>query len=125
LHCGKRREGQQATSRPIQLPIGKTINRDDFFPASFNRLVGPGEQRGGMSDAGRPGGLQVDDELELGRLHDRQVGRFLALEDVNAESVAACLFHPTTVEIALVDCVLFDVGSLSLLGNILRFRMLD
>jgi hypothetical protein len=35
------------------------------------------------------------------------------------------LFHPTAVEVALVGCVLFDVRSLSLLGNILRFRMLD
>jgi hypothetical protein len=32
------------------------------------------------------------------------------------------LFHPTAVEIG---CVLLDVRSLSLLGNILRFRMPD
>jgi hypothetical protein len=35
------------------------------------------------------------------------------------------LFHPTAVEAALVGFVLLDVRSLSLLGNILRFWMLD
>jgi hypothetical protein len=34
------------------------------------------------------------------------------------------LFHPTAVKIALVCCVLLDIGSLPLLGNILRFGML-
>jgi hypothetical protein len=33
------------------------------------------------------------------------------------------LFHPAAVKIALVRCVLLDVGSLALLGSILRFRM--
>ena len=36
---------------------------------------------GGHLEAERLGGLQVDDELELGRLHDRQVGGLLTLED--------------------------------------------
>ena len=48
---------------------------------SFDHLVGDGEQRGRHVDAERPGRLQVDDELELGRLQHRQVGRLLALED--------------------------------------------
>ena len=29
----------------------------------------------------RPGGLGIDNEFELGRLHDRQIGRLFALED--------------------------------------------
>jgi hypothetical protein len=33
------------------------------------------------------------------------------------------LFHPAAAKIALVRCVLLDVGSLALLGNILRFGM--
>ena len=37
---------------------------------------------GGTSMPSSLGGLQVDDELELGRLHDRQVGGLGALEDV-------------------------------------------
>src|SRR3977135_586048 len=45
----------------------------------FDRLGGEREQRRRHVDAEQPGGLQVDDELELGRLHDRQVGGFCAL----------------------------------------------
>src|SRR5215510_12521093 len=54
-----------------------------FEPAftSFDHLVGAGEERRRHVEAERARGLQVDDELELGRAHDRQVGRFLALED--------------------------------------------
>src|SRR5262245_14013051 len=40
----------------------------------FDQLVGAGEQRRRNFEAKRLGGRQVDDELELGRLHDRQVG---------------------------------------------------
>ena len=36
---------------------------------------------GGTVEAEHPGGLGVDDQLELGRLHDRQVGGLRALED--------------------------------------------
>src|ERR1700736_665525 len=47
----------------------------------FNHLVGECEQRRRLLDAERLGGLQVDQELEPGGAHDRQVGRLLALED--------------------------------------------
>ena len=36
---------------------------------------------GGTVEAERPGGLKVDDKLELGRLQDRQIGGLGALED--------------------------------------------
>ena len=49
---------------------------------SLDHLVGDGKESRRHLDAERPGGLQVDDELELGRLHDRQIGRLGALEDV-------------------------------------------
>jgi len=48
----------------------------------FDHLIGAGEQRRWNVDAERPGGLEVDDEIELGGPQDRQVGRFLALENV-------------------------------------------
>jgi hypothetical protein len=38
---------------------------------------------------------------------------------------AGGLFQPAAAKIALVRCVLLDIGSLPLLGNILRFGMLE
>ena len=35
-----------------------------------------------MVEAERLGGLEVDDELKLGRLLDRQIGRLGALQDM-------------------------------------------
>jgi hypothetical protein len=42
----------------------------------FDDLVGDGEHTWRHLDVERSRRLQVDDELELGRLHDRQVGGF-------------------------------------------------
>src|SRR5260370_16077780 len=41
---------------------------------SLDHLVGAGEQRRWNFQAKRPRGRKIDDELELDRLHDRQVG---------------------------------------------------
>ena len=47
----------------------------------FDHLVGGGEQRRRHGEAKHPGGLVIDDQLELRRLHDRQVCGLGALED--------------------------------------------
>src|SRR5947207_2337985 len=48
---------------------------------SLDHLVGTGEQYRRHSNAKCPGGLHIDDQLEMGRLLDRQVGRPGAFQD--------------------------------------------
>src|SRR5262249_49364878 len=47
----------------------------------FNHLVGECEYLGWNIKAERPGGFEIDHQLKLSRLLDRQVSRPLALED--------------------------------------------
>jgi hypothetical protein len=49
---------------------------------SFDHLVGELLEMQRHVEAECPGRLQVDDELEFGRLQDRQVSRLRALEDL-------------------------------------------
>src|SRR5216683_6321581 len=49
---------------------------------SFDHLVGLGEDRWRDGEAERLRSLEIDDQLERGRLHDWQVGRLGALEDL-------------------------------------------
>ena len=53
----------------------------------FNHLVGKTDER--KIEAKCLGGLKIDRQLELCWLHDRQLGRLLALE--NPSDVDACL----------------------------------
>src|SRR5262245_66684602 len=48
----------------------------------FNHLVGTDEQCGREGDAQRPGGLEVEDEIELRRLLYRKLARLRALQDL-------------------------------------------
>ena len=64
--------------------VGALLQATHTVPIVFtqtNDPVGAGEQRRRHVEAERTSGRQVDDEVELGRLHHRQVGGLIALED--------------------------------------------
>src|SRR6266700_2502086 len=49
--------------------------------ASFYHLISAGEERGRHGEAEGLGGLEIDEQLDLRRLLDRQLGRLIAVED--------------------------------------------
>jgi hypothetical protein len=55
--------------------------RESLRDQLLDDLVGDGEQPRRHFDSQRPRRLQVDDKLEFGRLHDREIGGLGALED--------------------------------------------
>ena len=58
-------------------PIARTVDH-----ASIDHLAGPDEERRGKGEAERPCGLEIDDELELGRLLDGQLAGRRTFEDL-------------------------------------------
>src|SRR5262245_62852941 len=65
------------------------LNAPQQTASLFDHLVGAGEEWRRNFEAKRPSGVEVDDQLYLGGLMDRQVGRLLAFE--NPPSVDAGL----------------------------------
>jgi len=84
-------------------------------PTSFDHFIGAGEDRWRDRQPERLGGLQIDDQLELRRLLDRQIGRLGAVEDLSsviAEATPrACAAGSITLNPAVGwICSLCDVG---------------
>src|SRR2546430_6319419 len=72
-----------APRRRAARPPAKTpARRETCAGSSLDDLVGPDQQRLGNRQAERPGGLEVDDQLELGRLLDGEIGRLGAFENL-------------------------------------------
>src|SRR5260370_7953170 len=88
--CCARAAGGQRSEGATAAPPSSVITSRRFMPlipglperdVSLNHLVGGYEQLIGHAEAEHPGGPGVDDQLELVRLHDRQVRRLCTLED--------------------------------------------
>src|SRR6185295_20284401 len=50
--------------------------------ALFDHFIRDGNEPRWNGEAERLGGLEIDDELEFGRLQDRQIGRLRAFQDL-------------------------------------------
>jgi hypothetical protein len=68
---------QQVTKGDRAATPGRKPTLNDLF----DYLVGAGEQLRGHREVKHRGGLGIDYQLKLARLHNRQVRRFSALEN--------------------------------------------
>src|SRR5881397_2132666 len=71
----------QATGRLALAPTGLAPARRTCLLWTRDHLIRPQQQRGRDREAEGLGGLEVDDQLELGRLLERQICRIRALQD--------------------------------------------
>ncbi len=60
--------------------IEEAIYEHPAVGVSFYDLIGAGEQRGRHGEAEGFGGLEINDQLEFGRLLDRNISRFHSFE---------------------------------------------
>src|SRR6516164_4458829 len=62
--------------------MAAAIRLNEQHSCSLDHLVGKNEHAGRNSEAERLGGGQVDDEIELGRLLDRDVARLCSAQNL-------------------------------------------
>jgi hypothetical protein len=62
--------------------MAAAIRLNEQHSCSFDHLVGARQQRSGDFEAERLGGRKIDDEIKLGRLLDRDVGRLRSAQDL-------------------------------------------
>jgi hypothetical protein len=82
-------DDQLVLGRRLDRKVGRLLALEDAVDVArrtpvkklFDHLVGEQLHRVGHGETERGGGLQVDHQLELGRLQDRQIGWLGALED--------------------------------------------
>jgi hypothetical protein len=77
----KRISGPRKFRSSPQKDFCNNIRQQQKWNNSFNHLVCTREWHWRHGDAERFGSLEIDDEIELGRLHDRQIGRLDTLEN--------------------------------------------
>src|SRR5205823_2493706 len=92
-------EPESSTQTEVRRNPACCQNRS-FARRSFDHLVGAGEKGLRHRQAERLRGLNVDDQLELGRLLDRQIGRLGAFEDLAGVSAQLAPYADETSAIA-------------------------
>ena len=91
----------------------------------FDNLVGSGEQCRRHSEAEHPGRWNVNDQLELGRLHDRQIRRFRTLENAAGVNADVVIRIPQTCAVGHQSADFGMVAVLVYCGNRVACRQLS
>jgi hypothetical protein len=95
---------------PVEEP--STASKPDSCSATscqlLDHLVGGSEERWWHGETERSGSLQIDDQLKFGRLLNRQIAGFLALEDAVDVGTRA------PIKVKIVDAVRRKTSSLSI-----------
>src|SRR5215475_6413132 len=92
---------------------------------SFNHLVGAGQQLVGDGQAERPGSLEIDDQLVLGRLLNGQVGRLFALENTSDVDRGLANRFRNVVSVAHKAAVLDEIPGWVIRGDRMARRERD